>query len=131
MFLRDILVKENLGKTFSFVDGGKVSNIPHVICDHQGVITYTTKEGYPISNLKRILEQDKRYNYEVEMKLQNNESLAFRLCLKDKSSILVERKTLLQLQHELNNNKFIESREGELIASDYVWAVRTSTKEVN
>lgn len=55
----------------------------------------------------------------------------FRLCLKDKSSILIERESLEALHQELETHKFINSRDGELIATEYIWCVRVSSKDIN
>lgn len=54
----------------------------------------------------------------------------FRVCLKDKSSILIERYDMSELINELSENKFIRTKEGEAIATDYIWAIRESSQEV-
>lgn len=56
--------------------------------------------------------------------------MVFRICLRDKSSILVERESLEELKEELERSKFIISRDGELIASDYIWCVRKSSQTI-
>ena len=56
--------------------------------------------------------------------------MVLRLCLKDKSSILIERETFGELYNELENRKFIKSRDGELINTDYIWCVRVGSKEI-
>lgn len=54
--------------------------------------------------------------------------MVLRICLKNKSSILIERESLEELKEELEQSKFIISRNGELIASDYIWCVRKSSQ---
>lgn len=56
--------------------------------------------------------------------------MILRICLKNKSSILVERESLKKLKEELEQSKFIITRDGELIASDYIWCVRKSSQTI-
>lgn len=54
----------------------------------------------------------------------------FRICLRDKSSILIERESLEILHQEIESNKFIQTRENELILVDYIWCIRKSKRDI-
>lgn len=59
--------------------------------------------------------------------------MIIRLCLKDKSSILIEYPSIAQLQMDLNKTPFIlvknyRTEKHELYSSDYVWCARISSQ---
>lgn len=69
MNIKDILKKENIGRKFKFIINGKPSNKTHTIMldsSRGNSITYFN-ENRIVMNIKQILEQNRKYNYEVEL----------------------------------------------------------------
>ena len=78
------------------------------------------------------MKNDTSWGERLQQKSLKNRGIkrTFRLCLKDNSSIHIIAESLEDIHNKLENNKFIKTRDGELIASNYVRFVRVSSKTV-